>query len=188
MSGFGRYLTWLLRHSGVEKDEGGFVSLDAIRNLGDVIKRKYDTSLEEFQRIVEEDNKKRFKLEDRGEAGWWIRCNQGHSKGKITWIIIVAEGKAKAPDISQQIAERTGLETREVVLGHIQRGGSPTAFDRVLGTRFGVKAVELVKAGKFGQMVALKGNAIVDVPLASAVDALKLVPKELYDMAKVFFG
>ena len=74
------------------------------------------------------------------------------------------------------------------VLGHIQRGGSPTAFDRVLGTRFGVKAMELVKNGKFARMVALSGNKIIDVSLEEAVKALKTVDKEFYDLAKIFFG
>jgi len=75
-----------------------------------------------------------------------------------------------------------------VVLGHLQRGGSPTAFDRILGTRFGIKAVELVKNKKFGRMVALAGMKIIDVPLEDAVKALKTVDMELYDIAKVFFG
>ena len=74
------------------------------------------------------------------------------------------------------------------VLGHIQRGGSPTAFDRVLGTRFGVKAVELVKEGKFGNMVSLQGRNIVAVPLEAAVDKLKTVPVDYYQLAEIFFG
>ena len=74
------------------------------------------------------------------------------------------------------------------MLGHIQRGGTATAFDRVLGTRFGVKAVELVKAGKFGQMVALRGNEIVSIPIESAVGTLKTVEPQFYEMARTFFG
>ena len=74
------------------------------------------------------------------------------------------------------------------MLGHIQRGGTPTAFDRVLGTRFGVKAVELVKAKKFGTMVSLRGRKIESVSLGDAVKQLKLVDEELYAAAKVFFG
>ena len=90
--------------------------------------------------------------------------------------------------LAQEIENRTGFETRVSVLGHIQRGGSPTAFDRVLGTRLGVKAVELLKNKKFGRMVALQGVKIVDVPIEDAVKELKTVDKELYDIAKVFFG
>ena len=70
----------------------------------------------------------------------------------------------------------------------IQRGGTPSAFDRVLGTRFGVKAVELVIAKKFGRMVALVGSKIVDVPIQEAVAALKTVDMDLYEIAKVFFS
>ena len=90
--------------------------------------------------------------------------------------------------LAKRIEEKTGFETRVTVLGHIQRGGTASAFDRVLGTRFGVKAVELVKAGKFGQMAALKGNEIVSVPIESAVGALKTVGPEFYQMAQSFFG
>jgi 6-phosphofructokinase 1 len=90
--------------------------------------------------------------------------------------------------LAEEIEKRTGYETRVSVLGHIQRGGSPTAFDRVLGTRFGAKAVELVKNKKFGRMVALAGNKIIDVPIEEAVRALKTVDMELYEIAKAFFG
>lgn len=134
-----------------------------------------------------------------------------HSRGKTFSIVVVAEG-AQFKDkslitqeekldefghvrlggigdlLAREIEKRTKYETRVTVLGHIQRGGSPTAFDRILGTRFGVKAVELIKAKKFGNMVALSGNKIIDVPLENAVSALKTVDMELYEMAKVFFG
>jgi len=134
-----------------------------------------------------------------------------HARGKLFSIVVVAEG-AEFKDkglvtqeekldsfghvrlggigeiLGQEIEKRTGYETRVSVLGHIQRGGSPTAFDRVLGTRFGVKAMELVKNKKYGRMVALYGNKIIDVPLEEAVKELKTVDKELYDIAKVFFG
>ena len=90
--------------------------------------------------------------------------------------------------LGKEIEKRTGFETRVSVLGHIQRGGTPTAFDRILGTRFGVKAVELAKEKKFGQMVSLKGNKITSVALEEAVAKLKTVDMELYNIAKVFFG
>jgi len=134
-----------------------------------------------------------------------------HERGKTFSIVVVAEG-AQFKDgslitqeqkldafghvrlggigesLGEQIEKRTGYETRVSVLGHIQRGGSPTAFDRVLGTRLGVKAVELIKNKKFGRMAALSGVKIIDVPLEDAVKALKTVDMELYDIAKVFFG
>lgn len=90
--------------------------------------------------------------------------------------------------LAKMIEDRTKLETRVAVLGHIQRGGSATAFDRVLGTRFGSKAIELIKQGKFGQMVALSANNMVSVPLEVAVGKLKTVDPSFYEMAKPFFG
>jgi len=134
-----------------------------------------------------------------------------HQRGKTFSIVVVAEGaQFKKGDLvlqeqkldefghvrlggigdtlAQGIEKRTGYETRVSVLGHIQRGGTPTAFDRILGTRFGVKAVELVAAKKFARMAALVGNKIIDVPIEEAVKELKTVDKELYDIARVFFG
>ncbi len=90
--------------------------------------------------------------------------------------------------LAEKIEKMTGIETRVSVLGHIQRGGSPTAFDRILGTRFGVKAVELIINKKFGRMAALSGNKIIDVPIEDAVKELKTVDTEFYEVAKVFFG
>lgn len=90
--------------------------------------------------------------------------------------------------LAHEIEERTGYETRAIVLGHVQRGGTPTAFDRVLSTRFGVAAIDAVHDGAFGNMVALRAGEIVRVPLAEAVGELKLVDPDLYEVAKVFFG
>jgi len=139
-----------------------------------------------------------------------------HDRGKDFSIVVVAEGarisrrpgeepmqftQASQVDefgrvrlggvgtvLGDAIAERTGFETRVVVLGHVQRGGSPTAFDRVLGTRFGVKAAELALAGDFGKMVALQANEIVAIPLSEATRKSRLVPRELYEVARTFFG
>ena len=133
-----------------------------------------------------------------------------YNRGKNFSILVVAEGaKFKEEQVlqekeldafghvrlggigqvlSKEIEKRTGFETRVTVLGHIQRGGTPTAYDRVLATRYGVKAMELVIEGKFGQMVSLQGNEIISVPLEKAVGTLKTVPVELYNIAKIFFG
>ncbi|PIQ84559.1 MAG: 6-phosphofructokinase [Candidatus Omnitrophica bacterium CG11_big_fil_rev_8_21_14_0_20_63_9] len=133
-----------------------------------------------------------------------------HQRGKDFSIIVVAEG-AKFGDkdltatekldefghvrlggigdaLGKLVEQRTGFETRVTVLGHIQRGGSPTAFDRVLGTRFGIKAVELVLEGQFGQMVSLQGNLIIGVPIELGTGKLKTVDADLYRLAKIFFG
>jgi len=93
-----------------------------------------------------------------------------------------------APSIAERIESETGFEARYTVLGHVQRGGSPTAFDRVLGSRFGVAAVDLVSRGGFGRMVAIQGTDIVDIPLAEAVGSMKVVGPELYETARVFFS
>jgi len=90
--------------------------------------------------------------------------------------------------IGKEIEKRIGIETRVVVLGHLQRGGSPTPFDRVLATRFGIAAIDLVHKGRFGRMVAIQGNKIVSVPLKDVVDKRKTVDLELYEIASVFFG
>jgi 6-phosphofructokinase 1 len=90
--------------------------------------------------------------------------------------------------LESEIARRTGKEARATVLGHVQRGGTPTAFDRVLATRFGLHAVDAIHHGHGGSMVALHGTAIELVPITEAVSQLKLVPPELFAEAEVFFG
>jgi len=90
--------------------------------------------------------------------------------------------------LGKEIEKGTGIETRVVVLGHLQRGGSPTAFDRILAIRFGIAAIDLVHKGKFGHMVAIQGNKIVSVLLKDVVGKRKTVDLELYDIASVFFG
>src|SRR3990172_6171016 len=90
--------------------------------------------------------------------------------------------------LAKEIEKRTGVESRHVVLGHLQRGGSPTAHDRILATRYGVRAVELVNEGKFGMMVALQGNKIIAIPLEEGVKQTKTVDMEIYKIAEVFFG
>jgi len=103
-----------------------------------------------------------------------------------------AFGHARLGGVGQRLAEeieqRTGKESRAVVLGHIQRGGTPTAFDRVLATRFGLAAIDAAHDGAFGQMVALRGTDIVRVPLSEATASLKTVPLHRYAEVEVFFG
>ena len=90
--------------------------------------------------------------------------------------------------VAAEIEERTGIETRVTALGHVQRGGTPTAFDRVLSTRFGIAAIDAVHDGAFGQMVAMQCGRIVRVPLAEATGQLKTVAPELRDVARQFFA
>lgn len=103
-----------------------------------------------------------------------------------------AWGHMKLGGIGQQVARaieaRTGIETRFTVLGYIQRGGSPTAADRILATRYGVAAADMVADGKWGMMAALQGREIVAVPLADATRGLKTLDPSFYDLASIFFG
>lgn len=90
--------------------------------------------------------------------------------------------------VGAEIERRAGIETRVTILGYIQRGGSPTPYDRVLATRYGVTAADLVHDGDFGKMVALKGSKIESVPLSEVTGRIRTVDMELYDIAQVFFG
>jgi len=90
--------------------------------------------------------------------------------------------------LGKEIEKRIDTETRVVVLGHLQRGGSPTPFDRILATRFGIAAIDLVHQGQFGRIVAIQGNKIISVPLKDVVGKRKTVDMNLYETASVFFG
>ncbi|MBT6144961.1 MAG: ATP-dependent 6-phosphofructokinase, partial [Gemmatimonadetes bacterium] len=134
-----------------------------------------------------------------------------HQRGKDFSIVVVAEGTTISSDdyvvqesgtdefghvklggvgqlVSEAIEKETGFETRVTVLGHLQRGGTPTAFDRVLGTRYGIAAVDLVHSEDWGKMVALQGNEIRTIPLQDGIGELKMVGDDLYDIARIFFG
>ncbi len=134
-----------------------------------------------------------------------------HSRGRFFSIVVVAEGAVPREGtmevqggeadefgherlggigqrLEREIEDRTGFETRATVLGHVQRGGTPTAFDRVLATRLGVAAIDAANDGRWGTMPALKGTAIELVPLGEAVKELRTVPDEEYEVAEVFFG
>jgi ATP-dependent phosphofructokinase / diphosphate-dependent phosphofructokinase len=110
----------------------------------------------------------------------------GGEQDQFGHVILAKRGVGEA--LGREIEQRTGFETRVTVLGHVQRGGSPTPRDRILATRFGLKAADLALAGEFGQMAALRGDDVVAVPLAEATAELKVVPREWYDVARAFFG
>ncbi len=141
------------------------------------------------------------------------RLTRRHSRGRYASIVVVAEGAVPADGslaggsdtsvdqfgharlggighiVADEIGRRTGFETRPVLLGHVQRGGTPTAFDRVLSTRFGVAAIDAVHAGSWGSMVALRGNEIVTVPLSEAAGRSRPVDMALFtDVAEIFFA
>jgi 6-phosphofructokinase 1 len=134
-----------------------------------------------------------------------------HSRGRYFSIVVVAEGAVPREGtmevfegvtdefgherlggigqrLEREIEQRTGYETRATVLGHVQRGGVPTAFDRVLATRLGIAAIDAANDGQWGTMPALRGNKIELVPLGEAVAELRTVPADEYAVAEVFFG
>jgi 6-phosphofructokinase 1 len=116
-----------------------------------------------------------------------IMCNEineGRVKGKNSWIIIVAEGKTTAKILADTISEKTGLETRIAVLGHIQRGGRPTRFDRILSSKMGALAVELMNTGAGGVCVGLKNGEEVSIPLDEATKPKKIKIEEYYKLIK----
>jgi ATP-dependent phosphofructokinase / diphosphate-dependent phosphofructokinase len=90
--------------------------------------------------------------------------------------------------LEREIEDRTGYETRATVLGHVQRGGTPTAFDRVLATRLGIAAIDAASERRWGTMPALRGTRVELVPLREAVADLRLVPPQDYELAETFFG
>src|SRR3712207_1464937 len=140
------------------------------------------------------------------------RVRRRHGAGRTFSIVVVAEGATPADaeaatslhqgtdafgharlggiavHLEREIEERTGFETRMTILGHVQRGGSPVAYDRVLGTRFGVAAIDAATRGDFGRMVALRSTEIVLVPLDEALDEPKLLDPAFFETAEVFFG
>ncbi len=112
------------------------------------------------------------------------RLKRGHARGKKHSIIVVAEGVGSGMDIGKAIQQQTKLETRVTVLGHIQRGGSPTAFDRVLASRLGAKAVELLLAGEAGKMVGIEKNTLVSHDIDEAVAKRHVIDKEIYKLSQ----
>jgi 6-phosphofructokinase 1 len=130
-----------------------------------------------------------------------------HKRGKTFSLVVVSEGarikqltdtKGSGGDeasrrfgriaetVARIIEEKTGYDTRVSILGHIQRGGTPTAYDRIIGTQFGIKAVDLVKNDRFGQMVSIRHNKLHSVDIEKAVQKHKSIDMELYKMSKVF--
>ncbi|SDH74483.1 6-phosphofructokinase [Alteribacillus bidgolensis] len=112
------------------------------------------------------------------------RLRRGHERGKKHSIIIVAEGVGSGPEFSQRIKEETNLETRVTVLGHIQRGGSPTAYDRVLASRLGANAVELLLNGEQGCMVGIRNNKVVHKNISEALSETHEIDRDMYRLSQ----
>lgn len=113
------------------------------------------------------------------------RLIEGKNRGKVSHILIVAEGTKNSFQLAKEIEEKTGLEVRVTVLGHIQRGGSPTAADRILASRMGAHAVKLLLSGKGNRVVAIRGYQIVDYDIDEALSMKKDFDCEMYELAKI---
>jgi 6-phosphofructokinase 1 len=174
----GRHAGWIALHSGLA---GG----------ADVIlipERPFD--IEEVCRLIR-------RRHDRGRYFAIVVAAEGATPQEGTMETVAGSGVDEfghqrlggiGQQLEREIEERTGYETRTTVLGHVQRGGTPTAFDRVLATRFGVAAIDAANQGAWGTMAALRGQRIELVPLEEAVAELRTVPPEDYEAAAAFFG
>ncbi|MEC3973923.1 6-phosphofructokinase [Amycolatopsis sp. H20-H5] len=172
----GRHAGWIALHSGLAGGASVILTPERAFSVDQVVKwverrfeREYAPIIVVAEGALPEGGEERL-LTGEKDAFGHVRLG-----GIGTWL-------------ADEIAHRTGKESRAVVLGHVQRGGTPTAYDRVLATRFGLNAVDAVADGDFGVMVALRGTDIVRVKLAEATAELKTVPLERYKEAEVFFG
>ena len=172
----GRHACWIAVHSGIAGGADVILIPERPVDIDEVERdlRRRHASGKNFSIVVVSEGCELPGAEDKGEVDQF-----GHK-------LLAKRGVGDR--LGEEIESRTGFETRVTVLGHIQRGGSPTAYDRVLATRFGLKAADLVEAGEFGQMAALRGKDVVAVSLVEATAELKTVTDDWYDVARAFFG
>jgi ATP-dependent phosphofructokinase / diphosphate-dependent phosphofructokinase len=178
----GRHTGWIAIESGLASGADVILIPERpfdIDTICDVIKKRHDRG-KDFTIIVVAEGAK-FKVEAGIDGTMILQDMEKDAFGHVRLGGI-------ASVLAKEIEKRTGFEARYVILGHIQRGGTPTAFDRVLASRFGVAAVDLIHKGDFGKMVALKGLQILPVPFEEALAKAKTVPDDLYAAAEVFFG
>jgi len=178
----GRHAGWIAWYAGVAG--GGDVILVpehpfSVEDVCAQIQRRHDTG-KSFSIVVVSEGAKVATEAATDEDGSYVLS----SMKKDAFGHVMLGGVAKV--LADEIEDRLGFETRHTVLGHIQRGGSPTAFDRVLGTRYGVRAAELVHEQRFGRMVALQGNKIVDIDINDISGAIKELDPDLYKVAEYF--
>jgi len=177
----GRHVGWIATHAGIAGGADVILVPEEPADLGVVaeqLKRRYAGGTSFSIVVVAEGTK--------------IRSNPDEPEHVITSGALDEAGRVRLGGVgafvAQELERRTGFETRVSVLGHIQRGGSPTAHDRVLASRFGVHACDMIARREFGRMAALQGNVITSVELTDAIRTLKRVPSEYFDVARVFFG
>jgi 6-phosphofructokinase 1 len=173
----GRHVGWIATHAGIAGGADAILIPERYHPVDavcDAIRSRHERG-RDFSIVVVSEG---FELDEPTDGGGDVD-EFGHRQ-----LAKVGVGER----LAQRIRDATGYDTRVTVLGHIQRGGTPNAYDRILATRFGTRAAELVAEGGFGQMVALRGDDIAAVPLAEAVAALKAVPHERYAVAEPFFA
>ncbi len=177
----GRHVGWIATHAGIAGGADVILVPEEPADLAavaDQLKRRYAGGTSFSIVVVAEGTK--------------IRASPDEPEHVVTSGALDEAGRVRLGGVGQfvasEIERRTGFETRVSVLGHIQRGGSPTAHDRVLASRFGVHACDMVARAEFGRMAALRGNEVTSVSLADATRTLKRVPAEYFDVARVFFG
>ena len=172
----GRHVGWIALHSGMAAGAHAILIPEQKTSLDQIV--EWVESARDRGRAPLVAVAEGFKLDSMDDA---------HSERGLD-----AFGRPRLGGIGEMLAplieERTGIETRATTLGHIQRGGTPTAYDRVLATRYGMAAIEMIVGERWGSMAALRGTEIVEVPFADALGRLKTVPHERYDEARVLFG
>jgi phosphofructokinase-like protein len=180
----GRHTGWIAVEAGIAGGADVILIPEKpfdIDSVCEIIKKRHDDGKDFSIVVVAEGSKFKVDAEVNSEGTMILQDMQKDAFGHVRLGGI-------GSILAKEIENRTKFEARYVILGHIQRGGSPTAFDRVLASRFGVAAVDLINKGDFGKMVALKGTQIVAVPLDEALAKAKTVPDDLYSVAEVFFG
>jgi 6-phosphofructokinase 1 len=178
----GRHAGWIALHSGIAAGADVILIPEKPVNLTQVcqaIKKRHDRG-RDFSLVVVAEGC-RISTDECKEGELVLQREELDQFGHVR---LGGIGKFLADEIER----RTGYDARYVILGYIQRGGSPTAYDRVLGTRFGIGAIDLVHQGKFGMMVCLQGNQIVPKPISESVGKTKLADQSLFEVAEVFFG
>ncbi len=109
----------------------------------------------------------------------------GRNRGKLHHIIVLAEGIGNAYEVGKEIEEKTGAETRVTILGHIQRGGTPTAFDRIIASKMGHEAVDLLLSGESGKALGIKCNQLISIDIEEALNTKKEFDKSMYEIGKI---
>jgi 6-phosphofructokinase 1 len=173
----GRHAGWVALYTGIAS-AADYVCIP---------ERAIDTA-DMLKKIKAAHARKRFALVVTSEAAELPEVGEGQSKREVDQFgHAILKDRGMGERIANFIEKQTGIETRHAVIGHMQRGGAPTLFDRMLGTRVGMKAADLVHAGDFGKMAALVNNRYIGVPLESATGELKTVNKEWFDVMEVMF-